>query len=216
MGLEDLWKSNHCSCQCKVRAEAATEMGLQHQEQLCCESKSKPLEELNQEVVVSAQLVVDFFTHLLDNIRFQQEQLPKQIRHLTTVVTIDTMAIHGKSLRPSVSSSPICWCIRLVQGAPSCAPMASWTSDELRAQQTNLTNVFDNLCTCLWCCNKKCPSLEKLCYVSWAQENKHFRQEVFAQLSKKNCIKVLHTSLSDKTWQDPHVQTRFQAWDSVS
>ena len=91
-----------------------------------------------------------------------------------------------------------------------------WTSDELRAQQTNLTNVFDNLCTCLWCCNKKCPSLEKLCYVSWAQENKHFRQEVFAQLSKKNCIKVLHTSLSDKTWQDPHVQTRFQAWDSVS
>lgn len=94
-------------------------MGLQHQEQLCCESKSKPLEELNQEVVVSAQLVVDFFTHLLDNIRFQQEQLPKQIRHLTTVVTIDTMAIHGKSLRPSVSSSPICWCIRLVQDAPS-------------------------------------------------------------------------------------------------
>ena len=72
-------------------------MGLQHQEQLCCESKSKPLEELNQEVVVSSQLVVDFFAHLLHNIRFQLEQLPKQIRHLMTTVTIDTMASHGKS-----------------------------------------------------------------------------------------------------------------------
>ena len=73
-------------------------MGLQHQEQLCSESKSKPLEELNQEVVVSAQLVVDFFAHLLDDIRCQLEQLPKHIRHLTPIVTIDTMAAQGKSL----------------------------------------------------------------------------------------------------------------------
>jgi len=42
--------------------------------------------------------------------------------------------------------------------------------------------------------NQPHSSLEKFGHVSWAQEDKDFRQEVFSKLSKEECIKVLQCS----------------------